>query len=132
MGEAFGGRNAEPGRVDKGEQFQQIEAGKVGVTQPTGDQWRIHQQLRRVGGGHHGFAFRTATRTAIRIAQPGARVAGVKGGKRQGLDHRKTMKGRERKVNRSWQNYAEGRSVRRDWSALSRETESIMRCKTGG
>ena len=83
----LGGGHAECGRMDESEQFEQVEPRQVGIAKPARHQRRIHQQLRRVGGGHHRLALRTAARRPIRIAQPGAGMAGMQRGEGKGLGH---------------------------------------------
>ena len=81
MGKPFWGRHHEPGRMNEGEQFQQVETGKIGVTKPCGDQWSIKDQQRRIGGRHDSLALGNDP-CSVPIAQPATAVAGVKGGQR--------------------------------------------------
>ncbi len=84
--EALGCRHREPSRMHEREQFEQVEPGQVGIAEAARYQRRIQQQQRRVGSSHHRLALAATTR-GLAVAQPGAGVACVKGGKGQRRAH---------------------------------------------
>ena len=49
MGDALGRRHREAGRMDEGEQLQQVEAGQIGIAEPVADQRRVQHDHRRFG-----------------------------------------------------------------------------------
>ena len=72
-------RHREAGRMDKGVEFEQVEAGKLAITQPRRHHRRVEQDHRGAAGERDRLAARRLPHLAA-LRDPDAAVGGVKGG----------------------------------------------------
>ena len=99
MGDAPRRRHREAGGMDEGEQFEQVEAGEIGIAEPVADERRVEHDHRRFGRARDRLAAADRLDAALGPGDPDAAMGCVKRGIRQRGRHPACMAQEERKGN---------------------------------
>jgi len=89
--EARGGRHGEAGRMDEGEQFEQVESADFGIAEPLADQWRVQQDVGRFRRPGDGLAARRLARLAAGFGDPDAGMGCMASRKGQRSGHSRRL-----------------------------------------